>query len=137
MKSFSHYQRNAVLYLLKQQKHLVKPVSFATALKMGVAEEQIRIINYVSNILNKAPFSTQNELKVNGFNQNTVHSTIGSLTEFKEQLGLSKYGLSDWLINQEVCYSPDQSVAIPYLVYQIFLKSSKSSMLKTTCLMPV
>lgn len=125
MKPLSHYQRNAVLYLLKQQKHLAKPVSFATALKMGVAEEQIRIIDYVSNILKKAPFLIQNELKVDGFNQNTVHSTIGPLTEFKEQLGLSEYGLSDWLINQEVCYSPDQSVAIPYLIYQMFFQEIK------------
>ncbi|EHY9857453.1 hypothetical protein K5B43_000684 [Vibrio parahaemolyticus] len=125
MKPLSHYQRNAVLYLLKQQKHLAKPVSFATALKVGVTEEQIRIIDYVSHILNKAPYLTQNELKVNGFNQNTVHSAIGSLTEFKEQLGLSEYGFSDWLISQEVCYSRSQSVAIPYLIYQMFFEEIK------------
>lgn len=120
MKPLNQYQRNAVLYLLKQQEHLAKPVSFATALKMGVTEQQIRIIDYVSKVLNKAPFLTQTELKMNSFNQKSVLNAIGSLAEFKEQLGLSEYSFSDWLMSQELCYSPNKNVTIPYLIYQMF-----------------
>lgn len=125
MKPLNRYQRNAALYLLKQQTHLAKPVSFASVLKMGVTEEQIRIIDYVSKILNKAPFLTQTELQVNGFSQKYVLKTIGSIAEFKEQLGLSEYAFSDWLSSQEVCYSSSQSVAIPYLIYQMFFEEIK------------
>lgn len=118
----NQYQRNAVLYLLQQQEELAKPVSFASALRMGVNEMQIQIIDYVSKCLVKAPFLTLSEVNMNGVSHRDVLNAIGSLTEFKKQLSLTEYAFSDWLVSQELCYSSSQKVTIPYLIYQMFFE---------------
>lgn len=118
----SQYHRSTIMSLLEQQKALAKPISFLPILKLGVTEKQIRMIDYVSQILQKAPFLTLDELRSEGMSLSELNNTIGSLNDFKGLLGLSEYSFSDWLVAQGLCYSADKGIAIPYLIYQMFFE---------------
>ena len=120
MMPLNQYQRNAILYLLEQQETLAKPVSFTSVMKMGVSEKHIRIVDYLSQTLKSAPFLTLNELQFKGVSAKDIKATIGSLKGFKESLGLAEYTFTDWLTAQQPCYSSEQCIAMPYLIYQMF-----------------
>ncbi|TKF49523.1 hypothetical protein FCV60_21955 [Vibrio sp. F13] len=122
MKTLNQYQRNAVMYLLEQQETLARSVSFTPVFNMGVTEEQVRLLEYVSKMLCKAPFLTIDELLHSGMNTTKFNKTIGCLDEFKNSLGLSGYGFSDWLTAHGVCYSSGQKITIPYMIYQMFFE---------------
>lgn len=120
MKQLNQYQRNAVMYLLEQQDSQAKAVSFSSVFKMGVSEEQIHIIKYVMQTLQSAPFLTVDELHQKGIKPQDLSNTIGSIEEFKDQLGLVEYAFSDWLVAQGVRYPLNKNIVIPYLIYQLF-----------------
>lgn len=125
MMPLTQYQRSTVINLLEQQEAFSQPVSFLTALNMGITEPQIRLIDYLYRTLRKSPRTSMVDLLTNGISCRDVICTIGSLEQFKHELGIKCDCFSDWLNVHSNPHQSTQGIVIPYEIYRQFFDEIK------------
>ncbi|MGZ9899846.1 hypothetical protein [Shewanella gaetbuli] len=125
MMPLTQYQRSTVINLLEQQEAFAQPVSFLSALNMGITEPQIRLIDYLSRTLRKSPRTSMVDLLTNGISCSDVICTIGSLEQFKHELGIKCDCASDWLTVHSTSHQSAKGIVIPYEIYRRFFDEIK------------